>query len=139
MLSKLFDRLDESIGAGANAAMIRAQLSTIREQVEAVEAQLQSAQTRIEELESQTQNQERDEQPDQLEDGAKKILQLLFNSGGIGFLEEIATALGLTESMAQYHMDALEGLVEIIGITPGGAKFALTAKGRSYVVKNKLV
>jgi len=113
----------------------------LREQAEAIEAQLQSALIRIEELESQVQNPERDGQPERLEEGATKILQLLFNSEGSGFLEEIATTLGLTGSMAQYHMDALTemGLAEISGITPGGARFGLTAKGRSYVVKNKLV
>jgi len=123
-----------------NTGTIRNRLLTLREQAEAVEAQLQSAQTRIEDLESQVQNQEHYGQPERLEDGATKILQILFNSGGSAFLENISRTLGLSESMAQYHMDKLYeiGLAEIFAITPGGTKFGLTTKGRSYVVKNKL-
>jgi hypothetical protein len=38
-------------------------------------------------------------------------------------------------------MDALGemALAEVLRITPVGTEFGLTAKGRSYVVKNKLV
>jgi DNA-binding MarR family transcriptional regulator len=77
---------------------------------------------------------------DELEEGAKKFLQLLFNAGDSLTLEQIAANLGLPKSMADYHADALVaiGMIEVSAITPAGAMLMLTAKGRAYVVKNKL-
>lgn len=140
-LVELIDRLDESIGAGASAATLRAQLSVIREQVEAVEAQLQEAKARIKELEARAQSQDRDTEDEKLEEAAKKLLQLLFNAGGHGYIEKMATKLGLAKSMADYHADILSeaGMVELVAAGSSGTMYVLTPKGRAYIVENKLV
>jgi FtsZ-binding cell division protein ZapB len=76
----------------------------------------------------------------ELEDGAKQLLKLMFSAGGSAYLEELAGTIGMSKSMADYHADALAalGMIEVAALTPGGTMYVLTAKGRAYVVKNKL-
>jgi predicted ArsR family transcriptional regulator len=143
MLVELIDRLDESIGAGAPAATLRAQLSVIRDQLEAVETEIQQAQTRIKELETKLQGQKLTPQQDRLGEMEKKLLKLLFQSPGrVPGLEQIARTLGLSNNKAQYHADRLEKaeieMIELVGAGPDGVIYILTPKGRAYVVEHKL-
>ena len=139
MLSELFDRLDESIGAGADISTLRTQLSAIREEAEAIEAQLQEAQARIKELEAGAQSQNRSGQHEEFEQGAKELLQQFFNTRCRHSLEEIARTIGLTESMADYHADALvqAGMIQLVAANRRGTMYMLTAEGREYIVRNK--
>jgi hypothetical protein len=140
MLVELIDTLIED-SSGLNLGTIRNRLLVLREQAEAIEAELQKAQARIKELEAHPQSQDRGDEYSGLEEGAKKILQLLFNAGGRLSIEQMAGTLGLTESMAQYHADGLmhsQGMIEVVAWTPAGTMFMLTAKGRAYVVRNNL-
>ena len=50
-LSKLIDRLDESIGHGDLSGAFRNQFASLREQTEAVEAEFQEIEARIKDLE----------------------------------------------------------------------------------------
>jgi|SRR5882724_6615977 DNA-binding transcriptional ArsR family regulator len=140
MLVELIDRLNEAIGAGANAATLRPQLSTLREQAEAIEARLKLLETRLQELEANAQNQNLAAKKGGFEDGANKILELLFERGRSTALEHMARGLGLAQSVAQYHADSLyaAGMIELIAVTPAGRLFMLSAKGRAYVMKHLL-
>jgi DNA-binding transcriptional ArsR family regulator len=141
MLSEWFNRLDESIDAGAAISTLWTQLQAIRAQAEAIEAQLRETQTRIAELEAQARSQGRGGQHKNCEEGAKKILELLFNLGGSLSIEEMARILGLTKSMAPYHAKTLEKarMIELVGADRAGVIYTLTNEGRAYTAKNKLL
>jgi chromosome segregation ATPase len=148
-LVDLIDRLDESIGRGDNIATLRNQLATIREQVEALETKLRDVEVGLEAanlnrqgLEAKLQNLHLHSEQEQIEDGAKQILKLAFDSGGNLYLDRAAAQLDMKKSVAEYHLDYLQnaGLMEgPVAYGPmSGALYVLTAKGRAYVVKNKL-
>lgn len=52
----------------------------------------------------------------------------------------MANTLGFAKSMADYDVDTLKrtGMIEVVAFTPDGPRYALTAKGRVHVVRNKL-
>ncbi|HEU0048015.1 MAG TPA: hypothetical protein VFQ43_10475 [Nitrososphaera sp.] len=141
MLVELIDALYNDIGTGLNDSTIRIRLTSIRDEAEAFEAKLKEVEAQLEELKKKPQTQKLGPDQDGLEDGAKQMLKLLFNSAGRMFLEQMASALNMAKSMADYHADILQekGMIELAAITPAGAMFMLTAKGRRYVVENKLV
>ena len=58
-LSKLIERLDESIGRGDRSGAFRNQLASLREQTEAVEAEFQEIEARIKEQEARIKDLER--------------------------------------------------------------------------------
>lgn len=77
-----------------------------------------------------------------LKEGPKKLLQILSHPIGPS-LEQAARELGMTKVVAEHHADALV-FAEMIRLSnvliPGqGTMYALTPKGRAYVVENKLV
>ena len=59
ILSKLIDRLDESIGHGDLSGVVRNQFASLREQTEAVEAEFQEIEARIKEQEARIKDLER--------------------------------------------------------------------------------
>lgn len=78
----------------------------------------------------------------ELSDEQVQILRHLFNSGRDGLLlEQMASLLKIKESMAQYHIEALEktGLIETTRLIMGeGSYYGLSESGRAYMVKHKL-
>jgi DNA-binding MarR family transcriptional regulator len=77
-----------------------------------------------------------------LEEGAEKILLILFSSlDPTPSLEQMASRLGVSKGIAQYHADRLEeaGMIQLAAGGSTGAIYILTPKGRAYVVENNLV
>jgi hypothetical protein len=140
MLVELIDRLDESIGAGAPVATLRAQLSVIREQVEAVEAEIQRLKAEAQKHEAEAQKQNLAGNHGKFEEGAEKLLQILFKSDRTPSLERMARHLGFSKGISEYHADALveAGMIELAAAGPEGLMYILTRTGRAYVVENKL-
>jgi predicted nucleic acid-binding Zn-ribbon protein len=135
MLVKLVEALYNDIGSGLNDATIRSRLDSIREQAEAVETEIQQAQARIKELETKLQAQKLDPHQDRLET-AEKMLQLVFRSQTTAAsLQHMASTLGLSKQIAQYHAECLEDR-KLIALH--GDVCQITRKGRAYSVENNL-
>jgi hypothetical protein len=134
-LVQLIDRINDAIGAGASTSTLRSQLSLLREQAEATDAHIQELEARIEQHEAQSQLKNVGENQERLEDGAEKILKLLFDSSDDEFehVGVMAGALGMQKGVVQYHCDVLYE-AGFLGIS-GPQMFHLYPKGRAYVVK----
>ncbi len=126
---------------------LRGELVTIHDytqsqetELEKANADLKQAEKRITELEVKLYKQQPQTTGNELEDNTKRLLKFFFDNAGGAYLEDAAASLSLVKSMADYHFDILNeaGFVELAGITPFGAAIVLTAKGRAYVVKNKI-
>jgi hypothetical protein len=134
-LVQLIDRLNESIGAGANTSTLRMQLGLLREQAEATDAHIQELEARIEQHEAQSQLNNLGEKQSRLEDGAEKILRFLFDNDDDDsqYVGIMAEALQMNKGRAHHFCDVLYA-AEMLGIS-GPEKFHVIAKGRAYVVK----
>lgn len=144
-LVQMINSLINDIGKhGLNESTIRSRLSFLLQHAEASDLDLQRTRADLKRLKKDAKAKEivsKQDSVEEFEEGAKKILQLLFIEGERLSVEQMAGALGLTESMTQYHTDGLmhsQRMIEVVAWTPGGTMFMLTAKGRAYVVKNKL-
>ena len=140
-LLALLDELDQAIGSGVNAATLRHRLSLIREQAEAVESQLEAAQLRIQQLQSQVEEQQVAPEQTAFDEVAEKMLDQFFDAGRPFAIERVAQSLGLSRSMADYHVDALIAaeMLELSSMQPAraGTLYLLTPQGRAHVVKRK--
>lgn len=134
-LVQLIDKLNESIGAGANTSTLRSQLSLLREQAEAVDAHIQELEARIEQHEAQSQLDNVGEKQKRLEDGAEKVLRFLFDSDDDDseYVGIMAEALQMNKGRVHHYCDVLYA-AEMVGIS-GPEKFHIIAGGRAYVVK----
>ncbi len=140
MLISLIDKLDEAIGAGANAATLRTLLANIREQTEAVEAELEQLRVRTKELQAESEQHQRVPQTSPFDETAEKILQAFFDAGRAFPIERVAQLLGLTRSMADYHVDKLvaANMLELAAYNPAsGTLYLLTPHGRAHVVERQ--
>ena len=142
-LVEMINSLIDDLGRGLNDSTIRSRLLSLREQAEAIDLDLQRARADLKRLKKDAKAQEivsEQDSVEEFEDGAKKLLQFLFNSGDSAFIEEMANTLGFAKSMAGYDVETLKrtGMIEVVAFTPGGPRYALTAKGRVHVVRNKL-
>lgn len=106
----------------------------LTEQVAALETENTNLKQQVENL-----NQELERirpKQDRLEEGAEKILRLLFDchrGDELHFSDVIASALRMNKGVAQYHCDVLYE-AEYIGMA-GFEQYYLYPKGRAYVVK----
>lgn len=139
LLSEMVESLLNKLGAGTlNESTIKGQLSLIYDQakaqeveIEAKKAEIQHAQKRITELEVKLHKQTT--QGDRLEDGAEKILKLLFDRNDEVSEKDMAMTLQMQEGIVKYHCDVLFQ-AEMIYFNPGDSWF-LIGKGRAYVVR----
>ena len=146
MVSQLILKLIDDMGGGLSESTIRGRLTNIHEEAQALEEQFKRvtteighSKTRIRELEAELQQQEPSIPPDRLEETAERMLVLYFNSQRIT-LEQVAHRLAIKPGVAQYHADNLAAaeMLQLGFITPAGAMYVLTPKGRAYVVENNL-
>lgn len=140
MLIPLIDKLDEAIGAGANAATLRTLLANIREQAEAVDAELEQLRVRTKELETRGKEQPLAPDTATFDETTEKILQMFFDAGRAFPIERVAQSLGLARSTADYHVDKLvaANLLQSAGYNPAsGTLYFLTLHGRAHVVERQ--
>jgi DNA-binding MarR family transcriptional regulator len=119
--------------------LLEKKVALLTEQVTALETENANLKQKVYDLE-----QELDRlRPGQggLEEGAEKILLILFSSlDPTPSLEQMASRLGVSKGIAQYHAARLveDGMIELASAGRTGVIYILTPKGRAYVVENKL-
>lgn len=72
-------------------------------------------------------------QNERVEEGAEKILALLFEQDDSIHTDYIAELVGMKKGVAQYHMDTLYER-DLLGFA-GVQTYGLTPKGRAYVMR----
>jgi DNA-binding transcriptional ArsR family regulator len=146
------ENLINDIGRGLTESAIRNRLIAVRDQAEAADTALKRCETALEDcnsalhdaradlerLKSDAEQEKLPPEDEPVDEIGKQLLRTLAQPYWyVPVVAEMAELLGIPRVEAQYHIDKLldKGLVEKFG----RSSVKLTAKGRAYVVENKLV
>ena len=157
-IMNIFGEIERLITEHGSATILRQRLELAKEQYSALEnkvtelrsendnlrLQLQQSQQQIEELNKSLPS--ASEKRSDFDDTTHKILKTFFNRSDNICVDEAAEYVGIDRAIARYHFDLLMEADFIILTRMGSegwdgsspAMYGITAKGRKYVVKNKI-
>jgi hypothetical protein len=139
-------RLVTTAGLGKDVIdLLETKVALLTEKITTLEQENTNLTTKVRELEQELAN----APPKQgaLDETSVKFLQLLFTHEELT-IRRIANTLGIAKGVAEYHKDLLWNAEmihpfgnEIVGDfgDPGEVEWGLIAKGRAYLVENRLI
>lgn len=154
----IFGDIERLITEHGSAGILRERLELAKEEYSALEkkvtqlqsdndslrVQLQQSQQQIEELKKSLPS--ASDKPSDFDDTTHKILKTFFNRSDNISVDEAAGYVGIDRAIAKYHFDLLmeaDFIMQTRMACEGWAAssppmYGITAKGRKYVVKNKI-
>jgi hypothetical protein len=154
-LAKEIETLINDIGGGLTESSIRNRLSVIQEHAEALDIALEKGDAALtecnsalhdacadlERLKADAETKKIPSKENGLEEITEKLLRLFARPGrSAPSVEQASRELGIEQFEAEHHADILieKEMIEVVAYAPAkGTIYALTPKGRAYLVKNK--
>jgi len=154
-MPNIFGEIERLITEHGSAGILRERLELAKEQHAALEKKISELMAENKTLRQKVEQFQKENEklkqlveshtngPSNFDDNTHKILKAFFNHSDDISLDEVAASVGIDKAMAMYYFDLIReaGFIiqtraEYSDLAP--AKYSITAKGRKYIVENKI-